>query len=30
MLNNFQTEILDKCVDTAANWTPVADRLWMA
>lgn len=23
-------EILDKCVDAAANWTPVADRLWMA
>lgn len=23
-------EFSDKCVDAAANWTPVADRLWMA
>lgn len=23
-------EFSDKCVDAAANWTPVADKLWMA
>lgn len=23
-------EFSDKCVDAAVNWTPVADRLWMA
>lgn len=29
---NLETakEFLDKCEEVAANWTPVAERLWMA